>query len=167
MGWWTDGYWLFFVILQHEKKIVLHFLWYFSGALWVTSLTCTVAIFLLSSCVFFLGSYPGGTFPAECFFRAGVGRGAGLPSGTSRRRRHSYFGWTVFKWDFVVNLPRVSYFNRAGIISDLLSFDLAIVGGFLSLHAGPNWVATLNAGKGGAHASYYHRANKQVQPHIV
>lgn len=28
---------------------------------------------------------------------------------------------------------------------------------------GPNWVATLNAGKGGAHASYYHRANKQVQ----
>lgn len=36
--------------------------------------------------------------------------------------------------------------------------------GVLSLHAGPNWVATLNAGKGGAHASYYHRANKQVQP---
>ena len=28
--------------------------------------------------------------------------------------------------------------------------------------SGPNWVATLNAGKGGAHASYYHRANKQV-----
>lgn len=28
---------------------------------------------------------------------------------------------------------------------------------------GPNWVATLNAGKGGAHASYYHRANKQVE----
>lgn len=24
-------------------------------------------------------------------------------------------------------------------------------------------MATLNAGKGGAHASYYHRANKQVQ----
>jgi len=34
----------------------------------------------------------------------------------------------------------------------------------LWLRAGPNWVATLNAGKGGAHASYYHRANKQVQP---
>lgn len=30
-------------------------------------------------------------------------------------------------------------------------------------YAGPNWVATLNAGKGGAHASYYHRANKQVE----
>ncbi|XP_035846830.1 mitochondrial import receptor subunit TOM40B isoform X3 [Sander lucioperca] len=29
--------------------------------------------------------------------------------------------------------------------------------------SGPNWVATLNAGKGGAHASYYHRANKQIQ----
>lgn len=30
--------------------------------------------------------------------------------------------------------------------------------------AGPNWVVTLNAGRGGAHASYYHRANKQVWP---
>ncbi|NXT13203.1 TM40L protein, partial [Prunella fulvescens] len=29
--------------------------------------------------------------------------------------------------------------------------------------AAPNWVATLNVGYGGAHASYYHRANEQVQ----
>uniref|UniRef100_A0AAY5KQ70 Translocase of outer mitochondrial membrane 40 like n=1 Tax=Esox lucius TaxID=8010 RepID=A0AAY5KQ70_ESOLU len=39
-------------------------------------------------------------------------------------------------------------------------------GGILTLagqYTGPNWVATLNAGKGGAHASYYHRANKQIQ----
>ncbi|KAB5522650.1 hypothetical protein PHYPO_G00161920 [Pangasianodon hypophthalmus] len=39
-------------------------------------------------------------------------------------------------------------------------------GGILTLagqYSGPNWVATLNAGKGGAHASYYHRANKQIQ----
>ncbi|KAG7266697.1 hypothetical protein CRUP_037264 [Coryphaenoides rupestris] len=37
-------------------------------------------------------------------------------------------------------------------------------GGILTLagqYSRPNWVATLNAGKGGAHASYYHRANKQ------
>lgn len=33
----------------------------------------------------------------------------------------------------------------------------------VSQFSGPNWVATLNAGKGGAHASYYHRANKQVE----
>uniref|UniRef100_A0A3P9JDH4 Translocase of outer mitochondrial membrane 40 like n=1 Tax=Oryzias latipes TaxID=8090 RepID=A0A3P9JDH4_ORYLA len=39
-------------------------------------------------------------------------------------------------------------------------------GGILTLagqYSRPNWVATLNAGKGGAHASYYHRANKQIQ----
>uniref|UniRef100_A0A3B3S9Q6 Translocase of outer mitochondrial membrane 40 like n=1 Tax=Paramormyrops kingsleyae TaxID=1676925 RepID=A0A3B3S9Q6_9TELE len=39
-------------------------------------------------------------------------------------------------------------------------------GGILTLagqYSGPNWVATLNAGKGGAHASYYHKANKQIQ----
>uniref|UniRef100_A0A674GJH6 Translocase of outer mitochondrial membrane 40 like n=1 Tax=Taeniopygia guttata TaxID=59729 RepID=A0A674GJH6_TAEGU len=29
--------------------------------------------------------------------------------------------------------------------------------------AAPNWEATLNVGYGGAHASYYHRANEQVQ----
>ncbi|NXH33300.1 TM40L protein, partial [Myiagra hebetior] len=29
--------------------------------------------------------------------------------------------------------------------------------------AAPNWVTTLNVGYGGAHASYYHRANEQVQ----
>ncbi|NXS82445.1 TM40L protein, partial [Erpornis zantholeuca] len=28
--------------------------------------------------------------------------------------------------------------------------------------AAPNWVTTLNVGYGGAHASYYHRANEQV-----
>lgn len=26
-----------------------------------------------------------------------------------------------------------------------------------------HWVATLNVGSGGAHASYYHRANEQVR----
>ncbi|XP_039619878.1 mitochondrial import receptor subunit TOM40B isoform X2 [Erpetoichthys calabaricus] len=39
-------------------------------------------------------------------------------------------------------------------------------GGIFTLagrYTGPNWVATLNAGKGGAHASYYHQANKQIQ----
>ncbi|TRY99631.1 hypothetical protein DNTS_004823 [Danionella cerebrum] len=39
-------------------------------------------------------------------------------------------------------------------------------GGILTLagqYSGPNWIATLNAGKGGAHASYYHKANKQIQ----
>ncbi|XP_015193062.2 mitochondrial import receptor subunit TOM40B isoform X1 [Lepisosteus oculatus] len=39
-------------------------------------------------------------------------------------------------------------------------------GGILTLagqYSGPNWVATLNAGRGGAHVSYYHRANKQIQ----
>ncbi|KAG7248681.1 hypothetical protein CRUP_000820, partial [Coryphaenoides rupestris] len=39
-------------------------------------------------------------------------------------------------------------------------------GGILTLagqYSRPNWVATLNAGKGGAHASYYHRANKQFE----
>ncbi|XP_072302257.1 mitochondrial import receptor subunit TOM40B [Eucyclogobius newberryi] len=39
-------------------------------------------------------------------------------------------------------------------------------GGILTLagqYSRPNWVVTLNAGKGGAHASYYHRANKQIQ----
>ncbi|XP_075909904.1 mitochondrial import receptor subunit TOM40B-like isoform X1 [Petromyzon marinus] len=30
-------------------------------------------------------------------------------------------------------------------------------------YTGENWVATLNVGQGGAHASYYHRANRQVQ----
>ncbi|XP_068851209.1 mitochondrial import receptor subunit TOM40B isoform X2 [Aphelocoma coerulescens] len=30
-------------------------------------------------------------------------------------------------------------------------------------YAAPNWVTTLNVGYGGAHASYYHRANEQVQ----
>lgn len=29
-----------------------------------------------------------------------------------------------------------------------------------------HWVATLNVGSGGAHASYYHRANEQVRPLI-
>lgn len=28
-----------------------------------------------------------------------------------------------------------------------------------------HWVATLNVGSGGAHASYYHRANEQVRLH--
>nr|XP_021401767.1 mitochondrial import receptor subunit TOM40B isoform X2 [Lonchura striata domestica] len=35
-------------------------------------------------------------------------------------------------------------------------------GAILTL-AAPNWEATLNVGYGGAHASYYHRANEQVQ----
>ncbi|XP_050186379.1 mitochondrial import receptor subunit TOM40B isoform X2 [Myiozetetes cayanensis] len=30
-------------------------------------------------------------------------------------------------------------------------------------YTAPKWVATLNVGYGGAHASYYHRANEQVQ----
>ncbi|OWK50921.1 Mitochondrial import receptor subunit TOM40B [Lonchura striata] len=30
-------------------------------------------------------------------------------------------------------------------------------------YSAPNWEATLNVGYGGAHASYYHRANEQVQ----
>ncbi|RMB93956.1 hypothetical protein DUI87_29692 [Hirundo rustica rustica] len=30
-------------------------------------------------------------------------------------------------------------------------------------YSAPNWVSTLNLGYGGAHASYYHRANEQVQ----
>ncbi|NXE03328.1 TM40L protein, partial [Chaetorhynchus papuensis] len=30
-------------------------------------------------------------------------------------------------------------------------------------YTAPNWVTTLNLGYGGAHASYYHRANEQVQ----
>ncbi|XP_030821058.1 mitochondrial import receptor subunit TOM40B isoform X2 [Camarhynchus parvulus] len=30
-------------------------------------------------------------------------------------------------------------------------------------YSAPNWVTTLNVGYGGAHASYYHRANEQVQ----
>ncbi|KAE8588712.1 hypothetical protein XENTR_v10022707 [Xenopus tropicalis] len=29
-------------------------------------------------------------------------------------------------------------------------------------YSAPNWVATLNIGYGGAHASYYHRANEQI-----
>ncbi|NXW68133.1 TM40L protein, partial [Hirundo rustica] len=29
-------------------------------------------------------------------------------------------------------------------------------------YSAPNWVSTLNLGYGGAHASYYHRANEQV-----
>lgn len=44
-------------------------------------------------------------------------------------------------------------------VASLIIF-YAVLSVFLS--RGPNWVATLNAGKGGAHASYYHRANKQV-----
>ncbi|XP_039102371.1 mitochondrial import receptor subunit TOM40B isoform X2 [Hyaena hyaena] len=36
---------------------------------------------------------------------------------------------------------------------------LTLAGKYSALH----WVATLNVGSGGAHASYYHRANEQVQ----
>lgn len=50
-----------------------------------------------------------------------------------------------------------SMFNRFDFKVDSRYFILSV---FPS--PGPNWVATLNAGKGGAHASYYHRANKQV-----
>lgn len=41
-------------------------------------------------------------------------------------------------------------------VTRLLSFALV----FAAVH----WVATLNVGSGGAHASYYHRANEQVRP---
>ncbi|KAG9463977.1 hypothetical protein GDO78_020706 [Eleutherodactylus coqui] len=30
-------------------------------------------------------------------------------------------------------------------------------------YSAPNWVSTLNVGYGGAHASYYHKANQQIQ----
>uniref|UniRef100_U3JU16 TM40L protein n=1 Tax=Ficedula albicollis TaxID=59894 RepID=U3JU16_FICAL len=30
-------------------------------------------------------------------------------------------------------------------------------------YSAPDWVTTLNVGYGGAHASYYHRANEQVR----
>lgn len=36
---------------------------------------------------------------------------------------------------------------------------LTLAGKYSAVH----WVATLNVGSGGAHASYYHRANEQVQ----
>ncbi|VTJ64891.1 Hypothetical predicted protein [Marmota monax] len=36
---------------------------------------------------------------------------------------------------------------------------LTLAGKYLAVH----WVATWNVGSGGAHASYYHRANEQVQ----
>lgn len=55
---------------------------------------------------------------------------------------------------------RSRIFNTSAIlpqVSVLLYCVLSVV-----LSEGPNWVATLNAGKGGAHASYYHRVNKQV-----
>lgn len=92
-------------------------------------------------------SHPCGTLPAECVSWPGVRRGAGLPSGPSRGRRHSHPGWTVLRF---VNSQ---YFCGLNFSSFILSMVLS---------PGPNWVATLNVGKGGAHASYYHRANKQV-----
>lgn len=36
---------------------------------------------------------------------------------------------------------------------------MTLAGKYSALH----WVATLNVGSGGAHASYYHKANEQVQ----
>lgn len=113
-------------------------------------------------CVFLLGSHPCGTLPAECVFWAGVRRGAGLPSGPSRGRRNSHFGWTVLKWAFV-NLHSASDLLEPVSWSVFLCLAAAFQLFSVSLCKGPNWVATLNAGKGGAHASYYHRANKQVE----
>lgn len=108
-------------------------------------------------CVFLLYSYHCGTLSADSVLWAGVRRGAGLPSGPSGGRRNSYFGWTVLEWDICESALNISPSWSVFIwFSSSLFF-------FVSLHAGPNWVATLNAGKGGAHASYYHRANKQVQ----
>ena len=105
-------------------------------------------------CVFVF-SHPCGALPAECVIWAGFRRRAGVPSGPSRGRRNPHFGRTVLKCEFVdlpSNLIFVTLFG-SGVLT-LFS---------LSLHKGPNWVATLNAGKGGAHASYYHRANKEVE----
>lgn len=47
--------------------------------------------------MFFIDSYPCGALPAECVIWTGVRWGAGLPSGASRGRRNSDFGWTVLK----------------------------------------------------------------------
>lgn len=47
--------------------------------------------------------------------------------------------------------------------------DMGVWLGFLShgllplVFTAVHWVATLNVGSGGAHASYYHRANEQVR----
>lgn len=113
--------------------------------------------------MFLLDSYSCGTLPAECLFWTGVRRGIGLPSRKSRGRRNSYFSWTVLKWDlvFICESTWNIWFNSAGIFSDMFWLIYQLL--FTFSHSGPNWVATLNAGKGGAHASYYHRANKQVQ----
>lgn len=61
----------------------------------------------------------------------------------------------------VVNLPSTPDLMEPVSWSVLYCLSATFFG--LSLCKGPNWVATLNAGKGGAHASYYHRANKQVK----
>lgn len=52
--------------------------------------------------------------------------------------------------------------RKAGMLCIIPMFFKRFLFISLCCHTGPNWVATLNAGKGGAHASYYHRANKQV-----
>ncbi|CAG00497.1 unnamed protein product, partial [Tetraodon nigroviridis] len=52
-------------------------------------------------------------------------------------------------------------FNTSAILPQVSVLLYCVLSAVLS--EGPNWVATLNAGKGGAHASYYHRVNKQIQ----
>lgn len=46
----------------------------------------------------------------------------------------------------------------AGLCSTVVTLFFSCTLVFTAVH----WVATLNVGSGGAHASYYHRANEQV-----
>ena len=46
----------------------------------------------------------------------------------------------------------------AGLCSTAVTLFVSCTLVFTAVH----WVATLNVGSGGAHASYYHRANEQV-----
>lgn len=55
--------------------------------------------------------------------------------------------------------------SDSGLFWGSLPLSTAVTVFFPSVFLPPavHWVATLNVGSGGAHASYYHRANEQVR----
>lgn len=100
----------------------------------------------------------GRSLPAEPHSSAGAGRRASLSSEARRRRGHLDTGWEVLGYGVRRNSDGEDSAGVPGLCSTtvMLLFSCTLV--FTAGH----WVATLNVGSGGAHASYYHRANEQV-----
>uniref|UniRef100_A0A673U9M9 Translocase of outer mitochondrial membrane 40 like n=1 Tax=Suricata suricatta TaxID=37032 RepID=A0A673U9M9_SURSU len=94
---------------------------------------------------------------------AGAGRRASLSPAARRRGRHLDAGWEVLGYGVRGPQPqgrgRSDLGEGSGPVSCCSNAPCLLPFGSTALH----WVATLNVGSGGAHASYYHRANEQVQ----